>query len=218
MQLFDRNINYLLKEKRIDESKLKKIEFGKIKLKNALKIADQSGYSLEELISKDIEKKESKLKNLDIKLLVTDVDGVLTDGGLFFTKEGDEIKKFNAKDGMGLKQLMNTGCSVGFLSSGLNGRIVEERGKMLGVQYIYVGSEKKLDVLKSWCAEMHISLQNVAYVGDDSNDIEVLKNVGLSVCPADAIDILRKNADIVLNTKGGFGCIRELIDMYLIKR
>lgn len=218
MQIFDKNINYLLKEKKIDKSKLKKINFNKIKLKNALKIATHSAYSIDELLTKDLEKKESKLKNFELKLLVTDIDGVLTDGGLYFTKEGDEIKKFNAKDGMGIKQIMNTGCKVGFLSSGLNGKIVEERGKMLGVQYIYVGSEKKLDVLKSWCVDLHISLENVVYIGDDSNDIEVLKSVGLSACPADAIESLRKNVDIVLNTKGGFGCLRELIDFYLLKQ
>ncbi len=155
------------------------------------------------------------MKNFDFKFLVTDIDGVLTDGGMYYTESGDEFKKFNAKDGMAIKILLSEGYQVGFLSSGTNSNIINNRAKTIGVEYVMTGTWKKLEQLKKWCEELNILLENVAYIGDDLNDLEVIKAVGLSACPADAVDEIKKEADIILTKKGGEACLREFVDNYI---
>ncbi len=157
------------------------------------------------------------MKKIDFKFLVTDIDGVLTDGGMYYTESGDEFKKFNTKDGMAIKGLISDGYNVGFLSSGTNSNIINNRAKTLGVQYVLAGTWKKLEQLQKWCEELNISIKNVAYIGDDINDLEVIKAVGLSACPADAVDIIKKESDIVLSRKGGDACLREFVDNFILK-
>lgn len=158
------------------------------------------------------------MKSFDFKFLVTDIDGVLTDGGMYYTESGDEFKKFNAKDGMAIKILLSEGYHVGFLSSGTNSNIIKNRAKTIGVEYVMIGTWKKLEQLKKWCDELNISIDNVAYIGDDINDLVVIKAVGLSACPADAVDEIKKEADIILTKKGGDACLREFVDNYLFKK
>ena len=160
---------------------------------------------------------ELKSKLSEIKLLVIDVDGVLTDGGMYFTESGDQFKKFNTKDGMGILHLTKSGFQVAIISSGFKGELVKNRAEMLGVQYCYVGRDAKLGVLKSHCAELGIDLKNVAMIGDDINDLEVMRSVGLSVCPSDAVKIVKTNSSIILNKRGGEACVREFIDEYLLE-
>jgi YrbI family 3-deoxy-D-manno-octulosonate 8-phosphate phosphatase len=157
-----------------------------------------------------------KSKIDQIKLLVLDVDGVMTDGGMYMTENGDQMKKFNTKDGMAIIHLTKSNFPVAIISSGFKGEAVTSRANTLGIQYCSVNREPKLDRLNKICSELSIDLSNVAMIGDDINDLEVLKLIGLSVCPIDAVPVIKKNVDIVLNLNGGKGCVREFIDNYML--
>ncbi len=153
----------------------------------------------------------------NIKLLVLDVDGVMTDGGMYYTENGDQFKKFNAKDGMAIKVVQKKGMKVAFLSSGSTEHIIQNRANTLGVEHVYVGPKPKIDVLYDWCRELGITIEDVAYVGDDINDLEVLEAVGFSGCPADAVEQVRLKANVVLRRKGGDACVREFVDEHLFE-
>ena len=155
------------------------------------------------------------IKNIKIKLLALDVDGTLTDGGIYMTESGDQFKKFNAKDGTGIRYLLKNGIQVGLISASMKQRIVYERAELLGIPYCYVGDEDKAIVLDRWLQELNISAEQVAFVGDDVNDSSIIKKVGLSACPADAVDAIKKIVDVVLTKTGGEACVREFIDTYL---
>lgn len=154
----------------------------------------------------------TKLK--EIKLLILDVDGVMTDGGMFYTENGDQFKKFNAKDGMAIMHLRQKGFPVGIISSGFFGEAIKKRAEVLNIDLCYIGRDPKIAILQTWCSELGISLKNVAIIGDDINDLEVMEHVGFSACPADAVSIIKKQADLILTRKGGKGCVREFIDTY----
>lgn len=154
----------------------------------------------------------------EIKFLVLDVDGTLTDGGIYITESGDEIKKFNTKDGMGIKRLLKSGLEVGFISASISKKIVYHRAAMLGVRYCYAGDADKLEILSQWLDELDLSYNNVAYIGDDINDAKIMQEVGLSACPADALGEVKNIANIVLEKKGGQGCVREFIDRVFASR
>lgn len=147
------------------------------------------------------------------KMLALDIDGVMTDGGMYVGTSGQESKKFNTKDGMAIKNVLKNGIEVAFISSGKNLELIQYRADMLGVKNVWVGSGEKLDILTKWCAEMKISLAEVAYIGDDLNDLEVLENVGLSACPADAAPAVRDVCAQILTCNGGNGCVRELVEL-----
>ena len=155
-------------------------------------------------------------KKPKIRLLTLDVDGVLTDGGIYLTEKGDLLKKFNTKDGVGIRQAVKTGITVAFISAGKSKNILNTRAKMLGVKYVYAGDEEKLSVLGKICKKMKINFENVAHVGDDTNDLKILSAVGLSACPADGMKEVKKITDVVLKKNGGDGCVREFIDNYLL--
>ena len=152
----------------------------------------------------------------DIKLLVLDVDGVLTDGGMYYSNSGDEFKKFNTKDGMGIKEIIKKGVKVGFLSNGKNDILINNRAALLKVEFVYVGFDNKLEVLDKWLKQLNLTYKNVAYIGDDINDIEIMQRIGISACPCDAVKSVKATANITLDLKGGEGCVREFIDDYLI--
>jgi 3-deoxy-D-manno-octulosonate 8-phosphate phosphatase (KDO 8-P phosphatase) len=152
----------------------------------------------------------------NIKLLILDVDGTLTDGGIYIMEDGSQFKKFNSRDGMGIRLLQKAGIEVGIISNGKTTSMVQARADMLGMTRVYVGEAKKMDVLDAWMEEMGISLGQVGMVGDDINDLPVMEKAGLSACPADAVKAVKEKADIVLQLKGGEGCVRELIDNYLL--
>ncbi len=150
-----------------------------------------------------------------IGLLVMDVDGTLTDGGMYISENGDEFKRFNTKDGMALKRLSKKGFALGFLSSGLGRVMVQRRAEMLGVQRCFVGEGRKLSHLDAWRRELGLEWQQVAYVGDDINDLECLQHAGLSACPADAHPRVLAAVHVALERDGGMGCVREFIDRFL---
>lgn len=158
-------------------------------------------------------------KKIDkIKLLVLDVDGVMTDGGMYYTESGDQFKKYNTKDGMAIQHLVKNNFQLAIISSGFKTEMVKARAELLGIQRCYIGRDPKIDILKAYCAELQIDLENVALIGDDINDLEMIKTIGFSACPSDAVNVVKSNVDIVLSKKGGEGCVREFIDAYLLKQ
>jgi YrbI family 3-deoxy-D-manno-octulosonate 8-phosphate phosphatase len=152
------------------------------------------------------------IKNKDIKLLVLDVDGTLTDGGVYITEKGDEFKKFNTKDGLAIRYLTKNNFQVGIISASISTEIVRYRANMLGIQHLYIGEKNKLEILSEWIKNLSIDFENVAYVGDDVNDLSVIQKVGLSACPADAVDAVKKQCNIILKRNGGDACVREFIE------
>lgn len=224
----NKNLNYLLTKRAVNAEtvssktgipgKLLNDFCSDIAIPDAVAAITLAGFfklPVELLLTADIEKRESIASNFDFKFLVMDVDGVMTDGSIIYTEAGDEIKRFNAKDGLAIIRLAEAGSHVGFLSSGFTKNMIEKRARILGVKFVYVGTWKKLEVLEKWCEELQIGLHNVAYIGDDTNDLAVIEKVGLSACPADATAIIRNKVNIVLSAKGGKGCIREFVDTYL---
>ena len=156
----------------------------------------------------------------EIKLFLTDVDGCLTDGGLYYSAEGDAMKRFCVYDGLGLVMLQQAGIPCGILTSENNG-IVKARAEKLKLQYLYMGvgskvnpdSLTKLEAAQAICDEMEISLRDVCFVGDDILDIDLLKAVGYPCCPPNARpEVLALPGIHVLHTPGGQGAIRELCD------
>ena len=157
-----------------------------------------------------------KQKASHIKFLVLDVDGTLTDGGVYIDANGVQSKKFNIKDGMGITLLRDKGIHVGVLSHSRSKTILDERARMLGIELVYSGKEPKLQVLDRWMKELAITYEQTAFIGDDINDLEVIQKVGLSACPHDAHFSVVKEVDVVLQRNGGDGCVREFIDRYLL--
>lgn len=152
-----------------------------------------------------------------IKLLILDVDGTMTDAGVYIMEDGKQFKKFNARDGMGIKVAMKAGIEVGIISHSAIREMVESRAQMLGMHYCYVGTEPKVNIYKQWMKKLELTKEEVAFIGDDINDLEIMEAVGLAACPADAVDQIRKISKIILTKKGGDGCVREFIDDYLLK-
>ena len=153
----------------------------------------------------------------DIRLFLTDVDGTLTDGGMYYGSDGTEFKKFNTRDGMGLQMLQRTGVKVGIVTSE-NTPINVNRARKLGLDYLKQSARdgSKLAAVQEICTEMGISLQQVAYVGDDVNCYDLLAAVGWAACPADACEKVRNIPGIhILARRGGDACVREWIDMIL---
>lgn len=152
-----------------------------------------------------------ELKN--IKLFVTDCDGVLTDGGMYYFDNGITGKKFNCHDGEGFNILKKNKVQTAIIS-GDNSKSLELRNSKLKCDFLIMGSKNKLADLKKICLECNIELSNVLYVGDDLNDIEVMQFVGFSCCPHDALDDVKKIATFIADTKGGLGVIREIVNKF----
>lgn len=155
-----------------------------------------------------------------IKLFLTDVDGCLTDGGLYYTEDGKESKRFCVYDGMGMVLLQKMGVPCGIITSETSD-MVRHRAEKLNLRFLRMGVGRKigdstvtkLQACQEICDELGITLQDVCYVGDDVNDIDLLEAVGLPACPASARPEVKAIRDIrVLKTPGGQGAIRELID------
>ena len=167
---------------------------------------------LENLMRKHVlSKKEPEKKR--IKLFLCDVDGTLTDGGMYYTENGDELKKFNTRDGMGFQLLREAGIKTGIITSEET-KIVANRAKKLKVDFLYQGKRNggKLAVAQEVCQQLDITLDEVVYIGDDVNCIDLLKRVGVKACPADACEEVKAIDNIHIMTKnGGDGCVREFI-------
>ena len=153
----------------------------------------------------------------DIRLFLTDVDGTLTDGGMYYGSDGTEFKKFNTRDGMGLQLLQRTGVKVGIVTSE-NTPINVNRARKLGLDYLKQSARDggKLAAVNEICDEMGITLKEVAYVGDDVNCYDLLAAVGWAACPADACEKVKCiDGIVVMKKKGGKGCVREYCEYIL---
>lgn len=178
-------------------------------------ITEEYEIDLQTLIFSPIYENQFLKESLEkIKLLILDVDGVMTDGGMYYTENGDQIKKFNAKDGMAVLNLTTKNFPVGIISSGFYGETIRKRAEILRIDRCYVGREPKLQILQKWCVELGVELSEVAIIGDDINDLEVMKLVGFSACPSDAVQEVKKQVNLILTKKGGEGVVREFIDNY----
>ena len=152
-----------------------------------------------------------------LELLVLDVDGVLTDGGLWFDAEGQLIKRFDVRDGLGIRLLQQAGIQIAFLSGGRGGA-TEVRARQLGISHCLVGIKDKPAALTALQAELGVSTEGTAFVGDDLNDLAVRPLVRLLLAPADACVPVRRAADLVMQHKGGQGAVRELAEGILQAR
>ena len=160
-------------------------------------------------ISDEINQKAEK-----IKLLITDVDGVLTDGGIIYDDAGVEYKRFNVKDGFIVAQLRKNGVLVGAIT-GRNSKVVENRCEELHFDFHYHGIRDKSKKLNEVLEVLEINLEEVAYIGDDLIDLPILKKVGFSACPSDALPYISENVDFVSSLQGGQGVFREVADLIL---
>ena len=152
-----------------------------------------------------------------IRLFLSDVDGVLTDAGMYYTESGDEFKKFNTHDGMGFTLLRQAGIKTGMITSE-NTKIVERRAAKLKVDYLYQGLQfkDKLSAALEICAKENISIKEVAYIGDDINCISLLEAAGIAACPANAVEKVKSIKGIIhLEKKGGDGAVREFVEILL---
>ncbi len=150
-----------------------------------------------------------------LKLLMMDVDGVLTDGGMYYTQAGDELKKFNTRDGMGLELLRKRGIKTALLTSE-NTEIVTRRAHKLNIDFVFQGEKDKLGRARELCRSQGISLEETAFIGDDVNDLDLLSGVGLAACPADAAPAIKEVPGIILlQSRGGEGAVRELAEFIM---
>lgn len=181
-------------------------------------LCEENNIDLQSLLFKPLFKPDVwKEKLAKIKLLILDIDGVMTDGGMYFTESGDQMKKYNTKDGMAIIHLTKNDFQVAVISSGFKAEMVKARANMLGIQRCYVGRDNKLEILRGYCEELSLEMENVAIIGDDINDLEIMRAVGFSACPSDALEVVKNQVNVILNKKGGEGCVREFIDTYLLE-
>ena len=152
-----------------------------------------------------------------LELVVMDVDGVLTDGGLWYDAQGQLQKRFDVRDGLGLRLLQKAGLQLAFLSGGQSGA-TEVRAKQLNIQHCLVGIKDKPAALIRLQQELEVSQEHTAFLGDDLNDLAVRSNVALLFAPCDACRPLRRQADAVLHRPGGHGAVRELAERILQAR
>ena len=152
-----------------------------------------------------------------VRLLALDVDGVLTDGRIYYTNEGDEIKAFNIKDGLGIKLLQRSGVQVAIIT-GRTSAIVERRARELGIDDIVQGREDKRDALEELCRRHDLALQECAYMGDDLPDLGAVRACGLGMTVADGAAPVREAADWVSTLRGGEGAVREACEFILDAR
>ena len=168
---------------------------------------------LESLMKRHVLSKRQQTKS-QIKLFLCDVDGTLTDGGMYYSETGDELKKFNTRDGMGFQLLREAGIKTGIITSE-NTHIVEIRAKKLRLDYLRQSKRDggKVAAAQEICDELGITLNEVAYIGDDINCFDLLSAVAIAACPADAVPRVRDIPGIhQMKMKGGEGCVREFID------
>lgn len=149
-----------------------------------------------------------------IRIVATDVDGVLTDAGMYYAESGDEFKKFNTRDGMGLKLLQKSGVVTAIVTQEQT-KLVARRAEKLTISELHQGIYDKLSTIKALAQRYGATLAETAYIGDDVNDLEALRAVGFSATPADGHSSVKKVVDYVCRAKGGEGAVREIADLIL---
>ncbi|WP_413726492.1 3-deoxy-manno-octulosonate-8-phosphatase KdsC [Sodalis sp. RH16] len=151
----------------------------------------------------------------DIRLLICDVDGVLSDGLIYQGNQGEELKAFNVRDGYGIRSLLTSGIEVAIIT-GRSAKLVEDRCKTLGIVHLYQGQSDKLLAFVALLDKLSLTEEQVAYIGDDLIDWPVMARVGLAIAVADAHPLLSPKADYVTHIRGGRGAVREVCDLLLL--
>lgn len=153
--------------------------------------------------------------NIDrIKLVVMDVDGSLTDGGIYISEQGEAFKKFDARDGLAIGILEKNGIKTAFLSHAKTPKIVEKRAEMLGISFCYAGNAPKSEILQGWIDELGITAEEVFYYGDDLNDMDVMHMAGIVACPQSATYQVKLKADYVCEKSSGDAAFREAAEYF----
>lgn len=167
------------------------------------------------MVNRSINGNIAREKAKKIKLVLTDCDGVLTDGGVYYSDRGEEMKRFNIRDGMGVARLrafakVDVGIITGELSKPL-----KRRAEKLKIDELHLEVKNKKEVLNKIMKHRKLKLEEIAYIGDDTNDVEVMRMVGLSACPADAISFAKEAADYVCRNSGGYGAFRDFAEFII---
>ncbi len=149
-----------------------------------------------------------------IRLVIFDVDGVLTDGSLFLGDDGNEYKAFNIKDGLGMKMLLDSGVEIGIIT-GRRSKLVAKRMENLGIQHVFQGQQDKLPAYERLKATLHLNDSQVAYVGDDLIDLPIMRRAGLAVAVQDAHPLVKQHADWQTPAGGGRGAAREVCELIM---
>lgn len=153
-----------------------------------------------------------------IRLVLTDSDGVLTDTGVYYSDKGEELKRFSIRDGMGVERLRTqAGVDVGIVTGERSGP-VEQRAKKLQITELHQGVRDKPAVLRSILERLKLNADQVAFIGDDTNDVEVMGLVGLSACPADGTEHAKAAADFICPSRGGYGAFRDFAELIVAAR
>lgn len=169
------------------------------------------------VIDKNLKEKNLHLadKAVKIKLVLTDSDGVLTDTGVFYSSQGEVMKRFSIRDGMGVERLRdNLGIETGIITGEESGSVLK-RAEKLKIKYLYSGVKNKLKLLPDILTELKIKKENIAFIGDDVNDIELIGEVGLSATPADGTVFLKNIVHYICENKGGNGAFREFAELII---
>ena len=169
------------------------------------------------VIDKSLKEKNLHLKDklLKIKLVLTDNDGVLTDTGVYFSEKGEELKRFSIRDGMGVERLRKHAGIETIIITGEESGSVKARAKKLEINEYYLAVQKKADVLPDIMKKNNVKPENIAFIGDDANDFELMKMVGFKVTPADGMNFIKEIADYICINKSGNGAFRELAELIL---
>ena len=224
MELLKKNIYFLLSENsgaqlsselRIALDHYVKAESTLIDPNILKQLSEETSWLIDTLLLEEIELR-SKVP-ADIKMLIFDVDGVMTDAGMYYSESGEESKRFNSRDGLAIRNLNKLGWKTGIISHGININLIKRRADLLGISHVYAGNRPKTDVLAEWCNELNLSFSQIAFIGDDINDLPIIRVVGFSACPADALNAVKKEVNMVLSSRGGDGAIREWIDRCFLK-
>jgi len=197
------------------DTNLRRYEQGKEEpsLDELVQIAEKLETPIDHLLRKDLEGQQQRIRRQKIRLILLDVDGTLTDGGLYYGENGEQLKKFQVKDGMAIARVLkHHPVKIGFISASSTIGLIQKRADALNIPYVYAGTRPKVKIAEGWMGEMAINWKQVAFVGDDLSDIAIMKKAGFSACPSDSATEVKAIADHVLTKKGGEGCIRELLE------
>lgn len=199
----------LLKTKCRLSGKIKTVEMSEA---SYIEIDEKEDWVIAETLLKQQNCRDKAFKK--IKMFLTDCDGTLTDGSMYYTANGDSMKRFSTYDGVGLRLLKEHGILTGIVTSEYS-EIARRRGEKLGVNEVLTGVQDKVDAVKELCEKYSIDLTEVAYIGDDLNDIDVLKSAGIAICPSNAVPEVQKNVFYVTKCAGGNGAVREAAEYIL---
>ena len=180
----------------------------------ALELDEPSDWIIgEQIMSENYDKDVPNIKK--IKVIFSDVDGVLTDGGMYYSEKGDEIKKFSAYDGMAFQILKEKGFKVGIITSE-EMKLNKRRVSKLKLDYDFHGAKDKLKIIKKFCQENSYDFSEIAYIGDDINCLDLLSKVGVAACPSNAVNQIKSVPGIIqVDKKGGDGAFREFSKLFI---